>query len=331
MLNDDEFLELDDSHSINVFCGCFYDELESWFSADIICCTNCFNDFKEKWPGIYSRDLDFQCNTIGVNEFYSGSRINWFYSKEQYDYLLKYIKCPRCDSPITDLIYPYNFPFDWDITFEEDIEEIEDMAKNTPFLLLSHPLAKRTFDTILQMSKQKHVTKIRQTYFRARVYEENDGNGNRKIYNESDFTPPPKEKVREGRYNHAGHPVLYLGDTPDTCFSELRKPEEGIMYAEIEISESIKVLDLLESDDQDDNIINMIKWSSIIQSPKEGEGWDNPHYTFTRFIADCALFAGFHAIKYPSVRLHKGHNLVILDTTTVYKNIQISNIRKFIN
>lgn len=324
MLKNIDFIEVDENKSINFFEDVFYAELDSWFSADIVCCGHCYNDFIEKWPSIYPRDLDFQCNMIDTSSFYSGSRLQEYFSEEEYNYYLQYILCPRCNEAITDNIYPYNFPFDYSYGFEYELQKIDDIARRTPFLLLSHPLVKEIYDAIINMSKTTQLTKIEEKYYRARVIE--DG----KVYTQGDFMHPPREIVKEGRYNHAGVPVLYLGDTPLTCFYELRKPETGMIFAEIEISEPIKILDLLELEKEYDHIINMIQWSSLVQSPKEGQGWYNPHYTFTRFISDCALSANFDAIKYHSVRKGEGHNLVILGDSSIKNNIKISNIKKFI-
>ncbi len=156
-----------------------------------------------------------------------------------------------------------------------------------------------------------------------------DNEGSKKTYTEVDFIAAPKELVAEGRYNHAGFPSLYLANTPTTCFYELREPKEGIAVAEVNVEKPLKILDLLllEKEGEDESIINMILWSSLMQSPEKGEGWYNPHYTFTRFIADCAKSAGFDAIKYPSVRNTDGYNLVILNGAAINEDIQIYNIR----
>lgn len=314
---------------LDFFQQIFFDELDSWFSADIVCCECCYNEFIEKWPAIYSRDLDFQCNTIDILSFYSGSRLGYHFSKEEYLYLIEYIRCPRCNSSIGHTLFSYNFPFDIPLDFEDQLEEIDLLAKNTPFLLLSHPLAKKAFDTITNLAKSTASKKINEKYFRARVFMDMDNEGSKKTYTEVDFIAAPKELVAEGRYNHAGFPSLYLANTPTTCFYELREPKEGIAVAEVNVEKPLKILDLLllEKEGEDESIINMILWSSLMQSPEKGEGWYNPHYTFTRFIADCAKSAGFDAIKYPSVRNTDGYNLVILNGAAINEDIQIYNIR----
>jgi hypothetical protein len=50
----------------------------------------------------------------------------------------------------------------------------------------------------------------------------------------------------------------------------------------------------------------------LCAAPRQGEGWNKPEYVFSRFVADCALHAGFHAIRYGSTKDPHGENLVLL-------------------
>lgn len=135
----------------------------------------------------------------------------------------------------------------------------------------------------------------------------------------------------EGRYNHAGNPVIYLADSQLTSFYEMRKPTQWIVLAEVNITSPLKVLDLIELEDEWNSVLNIISWSSLLSSRKEGEGWYKPQYTFTRFIADCAKQLGFDAIKYPSIRHGKHHNIVILNGMNNSNKIKIGNIIEFNN
>lgn len=314
--------ELSELSLIDVFCEMFYHELDSWFSADIICCDECYDKLVSKWPGIYFRNLDFQKSCIDIKTFYSGSMLQDFFYEEECLQLIKNIECPSCGNPIWNNIWAYNFSLDIVTDFEEDLKKINDLAKRTPFLLLSNSLAKDTLDVIIDMSKKTKSIMIDKKYYRARKLEKE------KLYESNDFKYAPKDKVTEGRYNHAGFPAIYLGNSLDTCFYELRKPTEGIAVAEINITKPIKILDLIEIEEDWDNILNVISWSSLMSSPDEGEGWYKPQYTFTRFVADCAIYAGFDAIKYPSVRLGENHNIVILDGINGWDNLKVKRIKK---
>ena len=81
----------------------------------------------------------------------------------------------------------------------------------------------------------------------------------------------------------------------------------------------IKTLDLIDielDDDEEQELLSALCFSALASAPENGEGWDKPTYVFTRFLADCATYAGFDAIKYPSTRLSEQDgrfNLVILN------------------
>jgi len=200
------------------------------------------------------------------------------------------------------------------------LEELDRLSRKTPFLLLTNPFAKKSLKAINDIAQRTESTIIDKKYYRARKLEKD------KSYVEVDFKYPPKDKIGEGRYNHAGFPVIYLSDSPTTCFYELRSPNEGIAIAEMNIIKPIKILDLIEIEDDWTSIINVVAWSSLMSSPIEGDGWFKPQYTFTRFIADCAINAGFDAIKYPSVRRGERYNLVILDGINGWENLDITKI-----
>ena len=322
MPRDEAFKELNESELIDCFCEIFYSELDSWFSADIACCDDCYDDFISKWPAVYSRNSEFQKNCIDVKCFYSGSSLKDFFTEEEYLQLIGNVHCPRCGNPIWNNFWPYNFHFDLPYNFEYELEEIDRLSKRTPFLLLSHTFARKSFDAVHDMAQRTKSIMIDKKHYRARKLEKD------KLYVDEDFKYPPKFKLSEGRYNHAGFPVIYLSDSPATCYYELRKPDEGIAVAEIDITKPIKTLDLIIIEDDWTNILNVAAWSSLMSSPTEGDGWYKPQYTFTRFIADCAISAGFDAIKYPSVRKGERYNIVILDGINEWGNLSIKEITK---
>ncbi|MBS5985251.1 RES family NAD+ phosphorylase [Clostridium sp.] len=319
------FFELSESQLIDAFCEIFYHELESWFSADIACCEDCYNNFINKWPATYSRNEDFQKVCIDIKSFYEGSMLKDFFYEEEYLRLIKNIECPRCKNPIWNSFWPYNFSFDLPDGFEMELEEIDKLASETPFLLLSHPLARDVYSEIKKISEKVESVHIKEKYYRGRVLERE------KEYHENDLKCAPKHLVKEGRYNHAGNPVIYLADSPLTSFYEMRKPSQGIALAEVNITSPLKVLDLIELEDDWGSVLNIISWSSLLSSPKEGEGWYKPQYTFTRFVADCAKQLGFDAIKYPSIRHGKHHNIVILNGMNNSNKIKIASITEFNN
>lgn len=81
----------------------------------------------------------------------------------------------------------------------------------------------------------------------------------------------------------------------------------------------LKILDLVDLDryeGEDHNLMGALSYSALVSAPTAGSDWDKAEYVFTRFLADCAAFAGFDAIKYPSTRLGSqdgSYNLVLLN------------------
>ncbi|QQZ61123.1 RES family NAD+ phosphorylase [Paenibacillus sonchi] len=314
--------EITIQNKLEFFHIVFAEEFDSIFSADIICCEECVDEFIKYWPGVYINDQDFQTYSIQISSLYSMMRFSDFKTEDEFNQFSSGLVCPRCNQKLRGIIYPYNMPFNVPYGFKQLVGEIAKIAYETPFLLLTHPFALEVFQEITNISQTIDPEILSDAVYRARIF------NNEIVYTAADFFTPPKEKVAEGRYNHAGKQVLYLSEEPEACFHELRSPQEGVMIANIRIKKPIKVLDLTMQA-HESNIINLIRWSSLMSSPNEGEGWHKPHYVFTRFIADCAKAAGFHAIKYPSVRFDEGMNLALISYSEHTNDFQVDEIFLF--
>ena len=311
----------------DAFEDVFFEELDSWFSSDIACCDSCYEKFLKIWPLAYSADdAEFQCNQIQLDVFFEGSRINAFYSWEQFERLVQNLDCPRCGNKLGYTIYPYNLPFDVPDDFEEKIEEISFLARETPFLLLKNEFAKDIFSVLEDLASSTVASKIESNMFRARALA---GLKNFKI-DQFDFANP--EFVGEGRYNHAGKPVLYLGNSKETCFHELRETESAI--AEISFDDELKILDLAspyESHKTSSDMLNALVFSALLSTPQDEQGYQKSAYVFSRFIADCARSVGFDAIRYPSTRVSESSlNLAILNPEfSIAKKLKLVGISVF--
>lgn len=283
----------------------FYHDLESWFSSDIACCDKCYDEFVSRWPGTYLRDIRFQRQSIELRSFYSGSQsCRASYTEGEFLKYIKIIKCPECSAPLDSIIWPYNHQFE----VPQDFEEIADIAQKTPFLVLGHPFAKNVYEIIQESFQNNAIIPAGSRYYRGR-YQHEIG-----ALLTTEFEIPPAEKTKEGRYNHAGIPVIYLGSDIKTCHVELGQ-KESIYVAEILIKRDISVLDLngLYDDFKANEILLALINSSFLSAPKKTEGWNNPQYVFSRFVADCAKAAGYDSIKYPTTKSSKGHNIVIVN------------------
>ena len=293
------------------FADLFLEELDSWFTADIACCDNCYDEFVSRWPGTYIRDLEFQRSGIPLDIFYEGSDLAEVFTLEEFNENLTQLNCPRCDAQLEHNIWPYCFPFDPPDGFEEIAIEVSEIARTTPFLLLKHEFAKSVHDEVQSIALLIEPENI-QPHFRGRTGLTNP--------RPEQLGPPPNSKTSEGRYNHAGRPVCYLASDASTVFLELGTPEIGIHVAEIEVIRPVKILDLLD-DRLNSNTITALIYSSLLSTGTNDDGWNRPEYVFTRFVADCAYAAGLDGIRYPTTRASTGSNLVLFGKTHSWDSV----------
>jgi len=307
----------------------FMADLDSWFSADIACCDNCVNDFLAYWPlADEANDCEFQKSSIDMNTFYSGSRLQQWYTKEEFDVLIQTVHCDRCNAPLKHNIWAYDLPFLGDIDtfdFECRIEEITTLSQRTPFLLLKNEFASKIYDVLHYLSENVQSIKIDKPLYRARVSTQISN------LNYEQFKVAPKEVIGEGRYNHAGEQVLYLASDMQTCYNELGR--QLCYIAECNISEPIKILDLTEPYEahrEHADILNALIFSALMSKQISTNGYNKPAYIFSRYIADCAKSANFDAIKYPSTKSIKdNYNLVVLNDNIFMNSIEYTNLYLF--
>lgn len=296
---------------LEIFEEFFYRDLESWFSADIACCDNCHDDFLSFWPHAnQANDFDFQRQGIPLDSFYSGSRLRDHYTEDQFNTFIAQMACPRCGAPLGGNIWPYELPFNVPREFETTINEVTALASSTPFLLLEHDFCKQTIAAIRALRQAVPVRHIPTSLFRARSLEKTDLP---KTLATFDF--PPQQSVHEGRYNHAGSPVLYLASDIKTCQAELRGAR--CLVLEFALRPEIRILDLIDPlsvDEEHTDLLRCLVYSALVSAKQTNQGLHKPHYVVSRFVADCARNAGFDAIKYPSTRMEAANfNLVLVN------------------
>lgn len=308
---------------IEIFREYFDRDVESAYSSSVACCESCFADFEKTWPGTVSRDLTLQRGGIDIETFLEGSWLQDDFYPEEIDSLKQYLECPNCGAVLNSNFWIYEHPFS--IPEHFNIRQIADLAQRSPFLLLSHPFAQKVFETISELGKIVVDQALSQQLYRARLLAPG--------YNSqiSDFAPPPITKVAEGRYNHAEHAMLYLAESERTAIVEIRAEQAYIHVAVLEFHAEVKILDLSLSNDaegQAQEVIQCLARSSLCAAPRVSEGWARPEYVFSRFVADCALHAGFSAIRYGSVRDPKGVNLVLLEPERLFVHARLHQINK---
>jgi len=291
------------------FADLFYESLESAFTADIACCDACYDDFVGRWPGTYLRDTEFQSSGFPLDLFYEHSDLAEVFTAQEFRTNLEKLKCPRCGNSLSENIWPYNFPFDVPDGFEEHVDQIALIAAVTPFLVLTNEFARTVYDEIHRAENSVGSADL-PPHFRARVAADAG------TPSATELGPPPAAATREGRYNHAGHPVCYMATDPATAFLEIGEPDGGAYIATVRITRPVRVIDFSEGGLKSD-VLSALIWSALLSAPMAGHGWDQPTYVFSRFVADCVRSAGLDGIRYPTTRASSGCNLVVFDTTLV--------------
>jgi RES domain-containing protein len=304
------FEENTEEEQIGIFREFFDRDIEYFFSSSIACCEWCKDDFQERWPGTASHDLELQRGYMTIADFLLNSRIQDTFSPEDIARLSQSLVCPNCDAVLNGEFWIFEHPFRVPDELSTYVGEIADIASRTPFLLLTHTFAREVFDVILALGRAAILRKNLGSLFRARSAED--------LSNPAfcDFSAPPAHEVVEGRYNHAGNPMIYLAESERTAFAEIASPRSRVHVAEIVLNASLKILDLRiqpEAETRSEIIIQCLARSALCAAPRKGEGWLKREYVFTRFVADCARYAGFDAIRYGSTKDHSGANLVLLN------------------
>lgn len=303
------------------FSTLFDEELESWFTADFTCCDNCYNAYAKTWPGL-AVSKRFQENNISLGCFYSGSCFEEIYTEREFRDLCRKMGCPVCGQPLEGNIWAYHPGFNAPKDFEAQMEELGLLAVKTPFLALRHPLGRKVLKEIRKIAAQVPRQKLDCEYFRARPFST--------PREPAQFLAPPAAKCGEGRYNHAGRPVLYLASDRSIAFGEVGAPKDGVLIVAIRLKHPQKVLDLA-GDVLPSEILQAVTVSALLSAPTEKEGWEKPEYTFSRFVADCAISCGFTAIRYPSVEEPEGFNLVVFPGDQAWQDIlELGQIAEFL-
>jgi RES domain-containing protein len=299
-------LSEEDFDTLGYLVVAILEDLDSCDLPTIACCDACFDKFTSTWPLARLGASGLEEQSMGFDMFYQwAGRVQGVVSKAEFDRLMQYVACPYCSRSIGPNIYAFELPFDGAKELETTISRLGALATRTPFLLFSDPFAVQVRKEIEKRSASLSPCAVECNWYRGRskAIEESSG---------VDFGPPPKALTREGRYNHAGRPVVYLADAPATCWEECRRPPCAFSIARFSFVQPLRIVDLSDPGELDEVLAAML-FSSLMSAPSNNEGWDRPEYTITRFVADCARFASVDAIQYPSTRFRDGRNLVILD------------------
>ncbi len=296
-------LSQEDRERLNLLIAAVESDVEAWVNSSIACCDLCYDDFVSKWPLAYHREAKLQIDCIDRRVFYHGSKhVREEFGEPDFLRLWAFVGCPRCGEPMGGNIFPFEFPFSKASFFEEAFYKLGELAHNTPFLVLTSSVARDIFEEVKNTSSKLSAGTPYKRLYRGRCIEKPTFD---------DFNAPPAPMVREGRYNHAGKPVLYLASDERTCWEECRRPRDRFFILEFFVQSPLVLLNFSDFDELS-NVLSALVYSSLMSSPTKSDGWNRPEYVLTRFVADCARAAGVDGIVYPSCRDSSGDNIVLL-------------------
>lgn len=291
-------------------------DIDSWYTSSLACCDAYVDDYAAKWP---LANMRFTSSPPDV--FYSGSRrVRSVVTEKQFEKLLPFIECPNCDGPVGPNLFFLELPFHPEV-FEDDLRDLGALARTAPFLLLTNKFAQQIRSEISSLCSKVEADRPEGRFYRGREL-------GAKAAHRKDFGPPPASETKEGRYNHAGRPALYLANLRTTCWEECRRPREDFFVASFEFKKPAKVLDLSQPEEMTE-VMAALVYSNLTAAPSDGRGWDRPEYVLTRFVGDCARMAGIDAIQYLSTRVGSGVNLVFLDGDHCSKFLRLLRFEKY--
>lgn len=299
---------------IEVFNDILGDEIDSAYSSTICCCDFCYADFKKHWPDVAFREMEFQTQSMESWWFLEYSRMVDIYNPAEMSTLRHFVTCLRCGRVDSHNLWLYEHLFSDADEIEEAVDELLVLGSKTPFLMLEHQFARRVLEQIKEMFATASHRSVSEALYRARLAAD-VARLSQNPAELSTYAPPPAAYVGEGRFNHAGSPMLYAASSPMVAAAELGRPGDRAHVAELRIGSELLMLDLvdLEEGATGFELMKALASSALLLAPNAGEGWLKKQYVFSRFVADCARAAGFDAIRYGSTKSVGGSNIVVLD------------------
>ncbi|MGQ3164886.1 MAG: hypothetical protein ACT6T3_21935, partial [Agrobacterium sp.] len=204
---------------IDTFNDILVEEIDSDFTSSICCCVDCYEDFALTCPGVEIHDVEFQTNAVSVYYCVEQSHLVHLYTAELMT-LKHFVFCPRCGTYVRRSIHIFEHPFDRVEEIEKSIGEPPSIGSATPFLLLKHPFARSILEAVRGLSADTTPKLTPGTFFRARK----SAHITKQYQSFSDiatFGPSPSGVIGEGRFNHAGAPMICLATTLETALLEI--------------------------------------------------------------------------------------------------------------
>lgn len=145
-----------------------------------------------------------------------------------------------------------------------------------------------------------------------------------RIFTKNDMNKPPANKTKEGRFNHYGQPVLYLGSSDTICAKEINEgDEEVICWIQKVLVKKANILDLTNKTDSKEFgkypllLAGLLISGELTKHDSNRDSYYKPEYAITRYIADLCRLNNIDGIKYISTHKEDGdrnpYNLVLFN------------------
>ncbi|HBE9444660.1 hypothetical protein [Clostridioides difficile] len=187
-----------------------------------------------------------------------------------------------------------------DICSYEDIISLKESYIKNP-LLIDNTIFKKLKDLLeaLYKSGNMYILNEFDVLYRTRI------NNNEEIYSKDEMWEPPINLIQQGRYNSAGFPILYLGNSKEAVKKEVNKDIDKCYNIGIfKIKKELKCLKINQLfDGSFDGFINEeVQENSVF----------NEEYIVTNIMSLISKSVGFDGVAYISVKDSQYVNFAIL-------------------
>jgi len=270
-------------------------------------CRNCF----------FSNEIDLDSMYISLREYLYEIDC----PEKYFQYIDGEFECDSCGSKIDlddDIVLPTVEEEEYDCLCDEiekdykhRLDSFYSHLVKYPYLGLEHEVGSQIANDIKLL---KLITIKNQLFYRARKKE-----GTIK-YTKKDMHPPNSRKIKinEGRFNHYGQSLLYLGSSENVCSKEIKiNKKHKCWMQKVRITSLDNILDLSNLfapglPEACSLVFSSINYTGIITKPVKHDASWKPEYFISRFIADIAKKNGINGIIYKS-SVEFGNNLVVFD------------------
>lgn len=240
--------------------------------------------------------------------------------EKEMEHYLPLLSCPNCGIPGADfslddqvgmptaeeLLHRQRWN-EWTRELRPRVDEFAAQLRMYPYLGGIHDLGQEILRSLPNFPR---VTLSPRYWWRARKA---DG---ARVFVLQDLQPPPAHEARaEGRFNHYGQSVFYLGGTQRAALREtvdVNGDDRVAWLQEFAVGEIPNILDLRVKDWNEEltpPLLAVGLTSEYISTTAASTAW-KPEYLVPRFIADCARYAGYRGIIFNSAK-HHDENLVL--------------------